>query len=189
MADSRSDGSEAGVTLIELIVYSALLVVVSTLVVGFFLSGLTTVNRVRDVSAASNTAQVVADSVATNIRNSTDFGLSTPSGTDQFLVARTAQRGATLTWGCVAWYYSAAGAGTIYFKQSTAAILAPTPAQLATWILVEDSVTPASGTRIFAATGQQLSMNFVSQAGAYPPVVISSSATSRAGASGNLTCF
>ncbi|MDH6238061.1 hypothetical protein [Cryobacterium sp. CG_9.6] len=189
MLPQRDASTDTGFTLIELLVYSALLVVVGSVVVGLFLSGQTTVARVRDVTLAANSAQVVADSVATNIRNSTDFSLSMPSGTDQFLVARTAQRDDPLTWGCVAWYYSSVGSGSIYFRQSSTAILSPTTAELATWLLVDGGVTPVSGTRIFTASGQQLSMGFVSRAGTHPPVVISSAATSRAGASGNLTCF
>jgi len=185
----RDDIGEAGFSLVELIVYSALLVVVGAIVVGFFASGLTTVTHVREVTSASTAAQVVADSVQTNIRNATDFQLTTPAGTDQFLVARTAQRDPTLAWGCVAWYYSAAADGKIYFRQSPAAIVVPTAAELATWTLVDTGVTPVSGSTIFTANAQQLTMNFLSAAGTRPPAVISSSATSRAGASGNLTCF
>jgi len=180
--------SEQGFTLVELIVYSALMLIVVALVAGFFMSGLTTTNRVQAVTSASRSGQVVADSIEMNIRNATDFHLSAPVGTDQFLVARTAQRGPVLTWSCVAWYYSVAN-GSIYFTQSDLAILRPTAADLLTWVLVDDSVAPLSGSAIFTATGQQLTVNFKSLAGDHPPIRISSSATSRAGASGNLTCF
>jgi len=180
--------SEQGFTLVELIVYSALLLVVVALVVGFFISGLTATNRVEAITSASTSGQVVADSIEMNIRNATDFHLSTPVGSDQFLVARTAQRGPVLSWSCVAWYYSAA-AGNIYFTQSDVAILQPSAADLLSWVLVDDSVAPLSGTAIFTATAQQLTVDFKSLAADHPPIRISSSATSRAGASGNLTCF
>ncbi|KFF58380.1 hypothetical protein JF66_19005 [Cryobacterium sp. MLB-32] len=179
---------DQGFTLVELIVYSALLLVVLALVGGFFMTGLTASSRVEAVTKASNAGQTVADSIEMNIRNSTDFHLSVPVGTDQFLVARTAKRGATLSWGCVAWYYSVAG-GSIYFTQSDTAILRPTTADLLNWVLVDNSVAPLSGSGIFTATGQQLTVNFKSLADDHPPIRISSSATSRAGASGNLTCF
>lgn len=189
MSSFRDDDSEQGYTLVELIVYSSLLIIVIAVVAQLFISGVIATQRVQTVTAATTSGQVVADSIETNVRNSTDFLLTNPAGTDQFLVARTAKRDATLSWQCVAWYYSSAGTGTIRFKQSSVAILEPTPSELQTWTLVQEGITPVSGTNILAANGQQLTVNFKSLAGDHPPVVISSSATSRAGASGNLTCF
>ncbi|TFB96788.1 hypothetical protein E3O42_16755 [Cryobacterium adonitolivorans] len=181
--------SDDGFTLIELIVYSALLMLVLSVIGGLFISGLNTATAVRTVTNASTAGQIVADSVETNIRNASDFRLTVPTGTDQFLVARTAQRGATLTWSCIAWYYSAAGAGRIFFKQSDLAILAPTASELGSWVLLNDGVRPISGTTIFSSAGQRLTVNFKGLAGDHPPVVITSSATSRAGASGSLACY
>jgi len=186
---SRDSRRDQGFTLIELIAYSALLIVVVSLVGGFFLSGLIASTRVTSVTSASTAGQIVADSIEQNIRNASDFHLTSPSGTDQLLVARTAQRGTTLTWNCVAWYYSAAGTGQIYFYQSSAAIPSPTAADLLTWVLVDAGVTPLSGTAIFTTAAQQLTMNFRAVADDHPPTVISSSVTSRAGSSGDLTCF
>lgn len=182
-------GSEEGYTLVELIVYSSLLIIVVAVVAGLFISGITATERVRIVTAATTSGQVVADSIETNVRNSTDFLLTNPMGTDQFLVARTAKRDSELSWQCVAWYYSAAGTGSIHFMQSSLAILAPLPEELATWTLVQEGITPVSGAAIFTTSGQQLTVDFNSLADDHPPVVISSSATSRAGASGNLSCF
>ena len=185
----QRDDSERGYTLVELIVYSGLLLLVVIVVGSLFLSGLRTTERVRAMTAATTSAQVVADSIETNVRNSTDFLLTNPSGTDQFLVARTTRRDATLSWQCVAWYYSASGTGSIRFKQSSGAILAPTPTELQAWTLVQQGIAPSTGAAVFTTSGQSLTLNFNSLVGDRPPVVISSSATSRAGASGNLTCF
>jgi Tfp pilus assembly protein PilW len=189
MGDRGENPSETGFTLIELIVYSALLLLVMSVVGGFFISGLETATAVRTMTNASTSGQIVADSVETNIRNASDFQLTVPGGTDQFLVARTAQRGSTLSWTCIAWYYSAAGSGSIRFKQSSTAILAPTASELSTWILLNEGIVPASGTSIFSSSGQRLTMTFKALAGDRPPVVITSSATSRAGASGSLACY
>ncbi|TFC77195.1 hypothetical protein E3O45_07460 [Cryobacterium sp. TMS1-20-1] len=185
----QDDDPERGYTLVELIVYSSLLIIVVAVVAGLFVSGLTATERVQTVTAATTSGQVVADSIETNVRNSTDFLLTTPAGTDQFLVARTVNRDSTLSWHCVAWYYSAAGNGSIYSKRSSVAILLPTPIELQDWTLVQEGIAPVAGTNIFSASGQQLTVNFASLAGDHPSVVISSSATSRAGASGGLTCF
>jgi len=189
MRNDPVDNNDDGFTLIELIVYSALLVLVLSVVGGLFMSGFSTVNAVRTVPNASTAGQVVADSVETNVRNASDFRLTIPTGTDQLLVARTAQRDATLAWNCIAWYYSASGSGSIYFKQSGAAILTPSAGDLATWVLLDEGLSPASGTGIFSTAGQQLTVSFKGLAGNHPPVIITSSATSRAGASGSLSCF
>ncbi|MBG6213159.1 Tfp pilus assembly protein PilW [Cryobacterium sp. CAN_C3] len=189
MGARAEETSETGFTLIELIVYSALLLLVLSVVGGLFVSGLKTATAVRTMTNASSAGQIVADSVETNIRNASDFQLTIPSGTDQLLVARTAQRGTTLTWSCIAWYYSAAGTGAIRFHQSNAAILPPTASELSTWVLLNEGVKPASGTTIFTSAGQRLTMTFKGLAGDHPPVIITSSATSRAGSSGSLACF
>ncbi|KGJ82344.1 hypothetical protein GY21_00815 [Cryobacterium roopkundense] len=188
MLTRRHKESEHGYTLVELIVYSSLLIVVVSVVAGLFISGLTTTNRVQAMTAATTSGQVVVDSVETNVRNASGFRLTTPSGSDQLLVARTAKRDEALSWQCVAWYYSAAGNGSIRFKQSPWEILTPTPAELLTWTLVQRGIKPVPGTPIFSSTGQQVTMKFNSLVGVHPPVMISSSATSRAGAPGSPIC-
>ena len=190
MRSAHDDNSDEGFTLVELIIYSSLLVLVLAVVGGLFLSGLTATGHVRNLTAATTSGQAVVDSIETNVRNSSDFRVTVPSGTDQFLVARTATRNTTLAWQCVAWYYSAAGTGSIRFKESATAISAPNSTDLQTWTLVQQGVTPVSGrTTIFSPSSQQLAVTFSSPVAGRAPVVISGSATSRAGVTGNLTCF
>jgi len=190
MNSTHHDGSDRGFTLVELIVYCSLLVVVISVVAGLFIGGLTATNRVRTMTAATTSAQALVDSIETNVRNSSGFTVATPSGTtDQFLVARTAKRDATLTWQCVAWYYSSAGEGSIRFKQSGAAITAPNSTDLTSWTLMKQGITPRSGSTIFEVNGQQLAITFNSRVSGYRPVVISGSAISRAGISGTPTCY
>ena len=178
-------------TLVELLVYSLLLVLVLSIVGGMLASTTTTSKTVGSITQATTAGQLVADSVESGIRNSSDFQLTTPVGTDQLLVARTAQGGATLTWTCAAWYYSAAGVGNIYYTTSSTAIPAdPTATDLAGWTLLDTGISPLSGTDIFTETGtQQLSLGFNATAGSNPPVAITSSAVSRAGATGVPACY
>ena len=180
---------DEGLTLIELLVYCARLVLVIGAVGGVLSSVLGASTTVRTVTAGSTAAQLVADSVATGIRNSSDFRLTVPSGTDQLLVSRKAGSDGALTWGCAAWYYSAAGGGSIRYKYSAATIVAPTAAELASWTLLNEGVTPVTGSTVFTATGSMLNVSFNGTTPGRPPVRIASSALSRAGASGSLTCF
>lgn len=113
--DSTTQDFERGFTLVELLIYSMLLLIVLAIVGAMLGSTVTTSKSVNSLTAASTSAQLVSESVERGIRNSSDFHLTTPTGTDQLLVARTALDGATINWVCVAWYYSAAGGGTVRY--------------------------------------------------------------------------
>ncbi|MBB5632941.1 type II secretory pathway pseudopilin PulG [Cryobacterium mesophilum] len=189
LGSGRPQASERGFTLIELLVYSLLLSLVIMIVGGMIFSSVTAARSVVNTTETSTSAQLVAKSVVTGIRNSSDFRLSNPVGNDQLLVARRASSGATLSWICTAWYYTDADGGSIRFKSSALPITAPTPAELSTWTLLATGVTPVSGTGIFSALNERLSLSIHGLDGLHPPTDITTSATSRAGASGSLTCF
>jgi len=186
VSDVASD--ERGVTLIEVIVYALLLSVVIAIAGGMIFSAVTTSKTVVSMTQNSTAGQLVSRSVVTGIRNSSDFQLSGPVGDDQFLVARRAGAGATLTWSCEAWYYSVTE-NKVWHTGSGLAILPPTAAEVATWTLLTEDVQPVSGTAIFSALNDRLSISILGLDGAHRPIDITSSATSRAGASGSLTCY
>ena len=181
-------GDESGFTLIELLVYSLLLSIVIAIAGGIIFSAVTTSNTVTSMTQNSTSGQLVAGSVVTGIRNSSDFQLSSPVGDDQLLVARRATSGSTLTWMCVAWYYSTADS-SVRFTSSPNPIFPPTVTELATWTLLADNIQPASGIHIFSALNDRVSLSILGLDGAHRPIDISTSATSRAGASGSLTCY
>lgn len=189
VGDIEPDGLEDGFTLIELLVYSLLLAFVLAIVGGMIFSTVTTSKSVVSMTDTSTAGQLVARSVVTGIRNSSDFRLTNPVGDDQLLVSRTASSGGTLTWTCYAWYYSAADRGSVRFTTSPTTILPPTPEELATWTLLTEGIAPVSGTGIFSALNERLSLSIHGLDGIHTPVDITTSATSRAGASGSLTCF
>lgn len=179
---------ERGFTLIEVLIYALLLSFVVAIAGGMIFSAVTVSKTVLSMTRNSTAGQLVAKSVVTGIRNSSDFRLSDPVGDDQLLVARRATSGTTLDWACAAWYYSAAD-DSVWFTTSDLAILPPTAAELATWTLLTSDVQPVSGTAIFSALNDRLSLSILGLDGAHRPIDITSSATSRAGASGSLTCF
>jgi len=180
---------EEGFTLIEVLVTSMLLVLVLA-IAGTLIGSLSTTSRtVNSLTATTSSAQIAAESVERGIRNSSDFLLSVPSGTDQMLVARTAQSGTTLNWVCSAWYYSAANGGSIRFKTSTTAIAAPNAAALAQWTLLAQGVAPSSGTTIFSGSSPTLSFSFKSTSAGAGAATIKSTVLSRAGSSGTPACY
>ena len=189
MTTPTEQDSERGFTLVELLIYSLLLIIVLGIVGAMLVSTVSTSKSVNSVTSASTAAQLASESVVRGIRNASDFQLTTPTGTDQLLVARTALGGATINWVCVAWYYSAAGGGTIRYTTSPTTILPPTAAQLTVWELLDTGVAPVSGTGIFSATGAQLNLAFNGLAGSRPAVSITSSAFSRAGSTGVPACY
>ncbi|MEO7146377.1 MAG: prepilin-type N-terminal cleavage/methylation domain-containing protein [Terrimesophilobacter sp.] len=182
------NADERGITLIELLIYALLLSFVVAIAGGMIFGAVTAAKTVTGMTQNSTNGQLVADSVVTGIRNSSDFQLSTPVGNDQLLIARRASSGATINWSCVAWYYSAADK-SVRYKISASPFLAPTAGELATWTLLANNVQPVSGTAIFSALNERLSMSILGLDGVHRPIDISTSATSRAGASGSMTCF
>lgn len=188
-APADETGTDQGFTLIELLIASLLLVVVLAIVGAMLASLQTASRRVDALSATSSSAQVAAESIERGIRNSSDFLLTNPSGSDQMLVARTAQGGAALTWMCAAWYFSAANGGSIRYTQSSSAIAAPTSSALATWTLLTSNVSPLSGSAVFSGTSPQLTVGFLGQSSYGGSVSISSTVLSRAGSSGSPACY
>jgi type II secretory pathway pseudopilin PulG len=182
--------SEHGFTLIELLVYCMLMVIVVTIASGILITVMRNTTTVTAMNETTSAGQLAVDSIDSSIRNSSDFQLTIPSGTDQLLITRTASTVAgTITWSCMAWYYSASATGSIRSMRSTTAIIPPTPAALATWTLLADGVSPLSGTTIFAATSKQITVSFKSAGLNQTPIGITSAAVSRAGASGSPACY
>jgi hypothetical protein len=180
---------ERGITLIEVLVYALLLSFVLAIAGGMLISAVKVSQTVVSMTENSTSGQLVSRSVVTGIRNSSDFQLSNPTGDDQLLIARRATAGTAVDWMCVAWYYSAAD-GTVWSTSSSTEIPLPaTSADVSTWTLLTSDVLPATGTTVFSALNDRLSISILGLDGAHRPIDITSSATSRAGASGSLTCY
>jgi len=182
------DHQDDGFTLIEMIIASMIMVVVLAIVGALIGSASTTSKRVSSLTGQSTAAQLASESIERGIRNSSDFLLTSPGGTDQLLVARTAQGGSTLVWTCVAWYYSAAD-GSIRYTMSPTAIAAPSATALSHWTLLAANVQPSNGTGIFSGSTPNLTIGFTGQSSGAGPVAINSTVVSRAGSSGTPACY
>jgi len=172
----RRFASDEGMTLIELVVASMLGLLILTIAGGFIINGLRGQHSVSNLTDATNTGQLTATAIQTDIRNAS--AIKVVPGTNQFVTARVARGGSTsVSWKCVAWFYSAT-AKEIRFKTSSAAITSPSTEQFKTWSLIADGISPVGG-QVFAGDISHLNMTFSVDAGTSDPVVISSSAYSR----------
>jgi len=187
----HGDRRDAGFTLTEMIVGSALFAMV-VLVAGSILVGMFSAQRqVGAITSTTTDAQLAGTVIDTGIRNSSGFKL-TPVSDDQFLVARVAGTGASLQWECRAWYYSAA-TSTIRASSAVpgAPMATPTAAQLTSWSLLADGVRPRPGaTAVFTAAGSTVTVSFdATTTDADRPVAIEFVSSPLAGVTENATCY
>lgn len=189
-------GAQAGVTLVELLVYSVLLTIILLIVGSVLVRGLLTQRDVRAVSEATTTAQNVAQSVERGVRNAAAVGYST-SATGELLTVRTRVADtSTSAWYCQAWFVDTANGGTVYMLRRPASGAGPvlvepsTPAALGEWTRLADEVSPFGSSTVFQLAGQTVSFDFRVAAGAQKPVGMSSHVTARTqGETGSTPCF
>jgi hypothetical protein len=185
-----SENSEAGVTLVELLIYVVLLGVVFILVTTMLINSLNTQQTVYGVIGSSTQAQSAADSIETGIRSSSAFQLTAPSGTSQFLTARvpTGASASSITWSCAAWYWSSTSK-QIRYKVSSTAIASVNDSTSASWSTLANGVIAGSGSTIFGGDTTQLTINFQATSGKGYPVGIKSSAVRRSDVWVSAPCF
>jgi Tfp pilus assembly protein PilV len=185
-----SGRTDSGLTLIELMIAGLILSVVLLAIGGITIGILSAQRTVAAVTQTATAAQAAASEIAAGIRNSSDSRLSTPSGTDQLLVVRTAGSQSSLSWSCRAWYYSAAdGSIRSTVTADGTRIAAPNATQLATWALLVSDVTPRSGTGVFSVVADGFAIAFDAEIDDGVPVSIETTAIKRTGVAEAGTCF
>lgn len=148
-------GVDAGVTLVELLVYSILLSVVLAIVGTLLINGLTTQRDVRGRTEAVNTMQNAFAAVERSVRNS-GGGFVDGSGTLLVVRERTAASSTNAdTWRC-AGYFLDESAGVLRRvldstgAQTSAALAAPDPASIAgSWDVFVPAASRIGTTRAF----------------------------------------
>jgi hypothetical protein len=113
-----STDGEAGISLVEVIMYSALTVLVLTVVGGMFYAGFQAQATALERDTATGAAQVVSTSLQSGIGNASDVLVS---GGGTMVQARVANGTATDSqpWQCVAWVLTPNG-DVVYNSSSTA---------------------------------------------------------------------
>ena len=165
-----------GFTLVELLVYVALLAIVLIILGGMIISGLTVERTVTRASDETRLGQLISRSIEKGIRNATSFQTESVGSSDQILRARTsdvrvAGSTTTVTWGCVAWYYRASDGAFFTTTRTDGAVSKPgtvAPATpLTAWTLYGTGVKPAAGaTSVLSGSASAFS-------GSAPPVKLS----------------
>lgn len=136
-----------GVTLVELVIYSLLLVIIGGFVGNLIVRGFVAQRDIGAASAATSTGQTAAQSIVQGVRNASVIGLVPSASGTQLLVARVAGDEAVLSWTCQAWYFDG---DEIYTVSSSTG--APTEVQAAGGVLLAAGVTELSAsTPVFDA--------------------------------------
>lgn len=168
---------DAGITLIELLIYSFLAIVVLTLVGQFLINSLRVDTQVRNGAEAASNAQVAAASIGRGVRNASAVEVVEVEPGLQVLRTRSIGGGDTPVWLCQAW---AIQDGALRWTSSDAAI--PITAQaVAGWTLIVDNVRPAPGKPYFAANAADRAVDFAFTIanGDGAPILIDTTAISR----------
>lgn len=181
---------DSGLTLVELIVYSILLVTV-LLIVGTILISTQNIGLVvRESTTTASAAQLAATSIESGVRNASAVKL-TDIGDDQLLQVRTAGADPdSVAWHCESWYYSES-AGTIRFTMSASdAVAVASPSSEPTnWGLLVSKVEPSSGSGIFTQSGNSITIDFHGTTEDSAPVVIRTSVALRTAFLESASCF
>jgi Tfp pilus assembly protein PilV len=148
-------GDETGMSMVEVIIYSALTALALSVLGGLFVVGLQTQAAASDRDAATGAAQVVSNSLQTSIRNASKVSVS-----DWVVKARVAS-GAT-GWQCVAWALTPDN--KLVYKKDTAAI---TSTDYAAWTVLAIGVTgPEGGGAAFTGGPEKVSYSLRFRSGA-----------------------
>jgi Tfp pilus assembly protein PilV len=175
--DAASD-SEAGVSLIEVLIYMVLSVLVLGIVGAILINGLRTEAAVRTADVSASGSQLVMASIQRGVDNATDLAVIVPDGhdLDQVVIIRTANGAATPVYSCQAWYYSNAE-HTIRTETSPDGVAVSTDNPLS-WTLLAQGVAPGATGTIFTEDGTSLDIDFTVTAEYRDPINIHSSARS-----------
>ena len=186
----RNDDS--GLTLVELIVYSLLLVSVLLIVGTIMISTLNLERIVRETTLTASEAQIATTTIESGVRNASHVDLTT-IGDDQLLRVRTVgSTPGSAQWSCRGWYYSDS---TNTLRSTRTAndsieIAAPT-GEPTGWTLLATGVTPAALAGIFGldAATNSVTIDFQGITEDSSPIAIHTSVTPRVVSAEETTCF
>ena len=181
--------NDQGVSLVELLVYLALMVVVASILGSLLINFLNLQKRIVNSTTASQQAQSIAQALEVSVRNATAVSLTQVGSGDQMVTVRSSRTDSPGAWDCIAFYYSAAKDGSIRYHRSSSAIGVPVPSDLASWVLLGQGIKPTLPEGFFSLTGTRLKFAFQSQVVTSPATNIDSVVTARGGPWVSAPCF
>ncbi|MFC4242437.1 type II secretion system protein J [Gryllotalpicola reticulitermitis] len=175
--------AEGGFTLIELMIYSALLLVVLMIVGGLMANVQKAGDKIEATNGQTTDAQQVATVIRTMVSNASALSESFPQttassanpGGDVLIMARTQSRSAPAPdqWECVAWFYDSVG-HAIYQETSDTAIAFPTGGPSGSWTMLAHYVAPSDTTQqaiTASANSVTLNLSLSTRPGAAPATI------------------
>lgn len=190
MSRMRHEVTDDGFTLVELLVYSVLLVAVLLIVGTIMISTQNIGLMVRESTTTASAAQLAATSIESGVRNATALRLTTV-GDDQLLEVRSAGANPDdVTWRCEAWYFSSSSGTIRFIATSSDAVPVTAPStEPTTWSLIASNIAPSSGDDIFTQDGNSIMIDYHGTTEDSAPVVISTSVALRTGILESASCF
>lgn len=175
----RLSERDDGVSLVELLIYMMLAVTVLTIIAAILINSLRAENTVRTSAAATDTAQLAAQSLNRGIHNASAIDVATPASGITIVRTRSIDSSAAGSWQCQAW---AVAGGQLRTTTSSAAIPVPTSAAgVASWLLVAEGVEPIGANPIFslAADERSLAVGFTVANGSGIPITLDTTIISK----------
>ncbi|WP_104200481.1 hypothetical protein [Cryobacterium sp. Y29] len=207
-SNQRRQRGEGGYSLVELLIYSSLLVIILTIVGGMLLNTLTSKAKVLESADANAVSQLISTSVHSGVRNATALQVTdsaNPDIDDQlFVITAVSSDPAALATArvCQAWFYTESNGGAMFYRRAAPpqTFVAPTPDALANdmtgWTLMGSGLSAAFAQPVFnpdvTPDHRAVTVNFTINAGGdSSPALMSTKVTSRQGAAPSTepTCF
>lgn len=174
-----NDAPDRGFTLIEMLVASALSIIVLTIGGGVLVGGLRAQESARTVTDAANIAQQIVRSIQAGVRNASAITVISDAvaGTQLLLVRTIGSDPNSTVASCQAWYYTPLNGGAVYTRRTTPASVIPLPSggPQGLWTIIGSGVSPAdpaTGKVFNAPSGGRIELNFSVAAGTQPYVLI-----------------
>lgn len=155
--DDQRSPDDAGITLVELLVYILLSVIVLTIVGSILINSFRAESQVRDAAESASTAQLVAESLGRGIRNASAVEVSAPDAGSLMVRTRSIDGSASGSWFCQAWIWTGAELRTT--RSTTAITATPDAAALATWTLLARDVDPIGAAPVFSLGADERSVD------------------------------
>lgn len=147
---------DAGISLVELLIYMLLAVTVLTIIAAILINSLRAESTVRTSAEATNSAQLAAQSLNRGIHNASAIQVSTPAAGVTVVRTRSIDSSTAGVWRCEAWVVAD---GQLRTTNSTTAIAVPTTAAaVSSWLLLAEGVRPIGATPLFSLAADQRSL-------------------------------
>lgn len=175
----RQSHREAGVSLVELLIYMLLSVVVLTIIGAILINSLRAESIVRTAANSTSTAQIASQSLNRGIHNASAIQVASPLPDVSVVRTRSIDGSATGVWKCQAW---AVIAGELRTTTSDTAITVPTTvADIANWLLLAEGVKAIDATPVFelASDERSLSLSFTVGKASGTPVTVDTTIISK----------